>query len=166
MTSSSGLRRMWLGPMVAGAVWLLPAAAAAFTFADGTSMTCMARGVAVQEYFAGPADPFARLGRIGLAEKTSDGYRITWNQQRLQQLPPELRDFLFFHECAHATVPTEVELEANCAGLKAMRAAGRAGPAFEGRLRAMFPNNPYWNDTFACADRVEPVRAPGAPPTG
>ena len=72
--------------MVAAVFGWLPLAAAGFTFADGTSMTCTARGVAVQEYYAGPADPFTRLGRIGLAERTGDGYRITWNQQRLQQL--------------------------------------------------------------------------------
>jgi hypothetical protein len=38
-----------------------------------------------------------------------------------------------------------------------MRAAGRAGPAFEQKLRAMFPNNAYWKDTFACADRPGPA---------
>ncbi len=121
-------------------------------------MTCMARGAAVLEVFAGPDDPFVRLNRVGLAEKTSDGYRITWNVQRLQTLPPELHDFVFFHECAHATVPTQSEPEANCAGLKAMRAAGRAGPAFEQKLHAMYPNNAYWKETFACADRPEPAR--------
>lgn len=121
-------------------------------------MTCTAGGVAVLEVMTEPDDPFTRLNRIGLAEKTSDGYRITWSRQRLQTLPPELHDFVFFHECAHAMVPTESEPEANCAGLKAMRAAGRAGPAVEQKLRAMFPNNAYWTATFACADRAEPAR--------
>jgi hypothetical protein len=134
----------------------VPVAASAFTFADGTSTTCVARGVVVPEFMAGPDDPFSKLGRIGLAEKTGDGYRITWNAARLKGLPRELHDFVFFHECAHASVPTQVELEANCAGLKAMRAAGRAGPAVEARLKAMFPNNQYWTDTFACADRPTP----------
>ena len=134
----------------------MPMAAIGFTFADGTSMTCMARDAPVVEITAGPDDPFSRLGRVGLAEKSGDGYRITWNATRLKSLPPAVHDFVFFHECAHATVPTENELEANCAGLKAMRAAGRAGPAVENRLKAMFPNNPYWNATFACADRPAP----------
>ncbi|MEO6567082.1 MAG: hypothetical protein ABIO63_13745 [Casimicrobiaceae bacterium] len=130
-----------------------PLGASAFTFSDGTPTTCAARGVPVPEFLAGPDDPFSKLGRIGLAEKSGDGYRITWNVARLKSLPAALHDFVFFHECAHATVPTQVELEANCAGLKAMRAAGRAGPAVENQLKAMFPNNPYWTDTFACADR-------------
>jgi len=142
--------------VAAALVAAVPVAAGAFTFADGTSMTCVARGVAVAEFMAGPDDPFAKLGRVGLAERTADGYRITWNAKRLKSLPPEVHDFVFFHECAHATVPTEVELEANCVGLKAMRAAGRAGPAVENRLKAMFPGNAYWNETFACADRPAP----------
>lgn len=134
----------------------VPLAALAFTFSDGTATTCIARGAPVPEFFAGPDDPFSRLGRIGLAERSGTGYRITWNAARLKALPAPLHDFVFFHECAHATESTEVELEANCAGLKAMRAAGRAGPAIENRLKAMFPNNPYWTDTFACADRPAP----------
>ncbi len=141
---------------VAALAAAMPLAAFGFTFSDGTSTTCIARGVPVPEFFAGPDDPFSKLGRIGLAESTADGYRITWNAARLKSLPPPLHDFVFFHECAHATVPTQVELEANCAGLKAMRAAGRAGAAVENRLKAMFPNNPYWTDTFACADRPAP----------
>jgi hypothetical protein len=158
LPSSSVASGFWLALGVAGVLLSLPRPAAAFTFADGGTMTCVARGAVVLEVFAGPDDPFARLNRIGLAEKTGDGYRITWNQQRLRMLPPELHDFVFFHECAHATVPTESEPEANCAGLKAMRAAGRAGPAVESKLRAMFPNNAYWTETFACADRPLPAR--------
>lgn len=151
-------RGSWLALVVAGALLSVPRPVAAFTFKDGSAMACVARGAVVLEVFAGPDDPFTRLNRIGLAEKTGDGYRITWNQSRLQMLPPELHDFVFFHECAHATVPTESEPEANCAGLKAMRAAGRAGAAVEKRLRAMFPNNAYWTETFTCADRPEPAR--------
>ena len=153
-----------LALVAVGVLAALSMPATAFTFVDGSSMPCMARGAVVLEVFAGPDDPFSRLGRIGLAEKTSDGYRITWNRQRLKGLPPELHDFVFFHECAHAAVPTDSEPEANCAGLKAMRAAGRAGPAVEQRLRTMFPNNAYWTETFACADRAEPVRESGAAP--
>lgn len=159
-------RSMLCALLVAVAALGVPTAAAAFTFHDGTTMACTVRGVVVPEHFAGPDDPFSRLGRVGLAEKVGDGYRITWNAQRLKGLPPELHDFVFFHECAHATVPTEIEIEANCAGLKAMRAAGRAGPALENRLRAMYPNIPYWNDTFACADRAGPAREATTMPKG
>jgi hypothetical protein len=126
--------------------------ASAFMFADGTTAQCIARGRVVVEAFAPLGDP-ALENRVARTSRTGDGWQITWNQERLKVLPPEVRDFLFFHECAHARVPTENEREANCAGLKDMRAAGRAGSAFETRLRANFPaDNAYWNDTFKCAN--------------
>jgi len=99
-----------------------------------------------------PTDDPQMRSRTGLTAKVDGRWQITWNVPRLQSLPPEVRDFLFFHECAHARVPTEVELEANCAGLIDMRAAGRATPALEAKLRGYFGKHPYWEDTFACAD--------------
>jgi hypothetical protein len=64
-----------------------------------------------------------------------------------------MHDFIFFHECAHASVPTQEELVANCEGLRAMRAAGRAGPAVEARLGAFYGRgNEYWRKTVACAN--------------
>lgn len=139
--------------------------AAAFTFVDGTTVQCIARGQVVEEKFAPAGDP-AFHNRTALAARAGDGWQITWNQERLQGLPPEIRDFLFFHECAHARIPTENELEANCAGLKDMRAAGRAGVAFEARLRGYFKqDNAYWNDTFKCANEGA-TPAPSPKPVG
>jgi hypothetical protein len=138
--------------------WLLALAlaaspAAAFTFSDGSTMSCMARGELVPEAMAAPDDP-TMAGRAGWARRVGERWQIIWNEKRLKELPPELHDFVFFHECAHARVPTEVELEANCAGLVAMRRAGRAGPAVESKLRAMYPSNGYWLNTFRCADAI------------
>ena len=145
--------------------------AGAFTFADGTKAVCVARGEIVTEVNAEPEDPFKPQNRTAHAERKANGWQITWNMERLRGLPPEVRDFLFFHECAHARVPTENELEANCAGLLDMRAAGRAGPAFEAKLRRYFPaDNAYWNDTFKCANasivRPPPPPPPALPPPG
>jgi hypothetical protein len=137
--------------------------AAAFTFADGTNMACVVDGAEVPEIVPPPGDPFYKVPRTGLVTREGGTPRILWNAQRLAILPPEIRDFIFFHECAHARVPTEDELTANCAGLVDMRAAGRAGREFERRLRAYFPaDNAYWNETFLCADRGLPV-APDSP---
>lgn len=140
-------------------------AAHAFTLADGTVMQCVARGEVVSEATAAPDDP-AMKSRTGWARKEGGRWVITWNPERLRGLPPELRDFLFFHECAHARVPTEIELEANCAGLIDMRRAGRGGPAAEDKLRARVNmREPYWQDTFACADAwFERERTRGAVP--
>lgn len=125
---------------------------AAFELADGSTVQCSAGGQWVEEKFAAPGDPVFQ-SRTALTARTGGTWQITWNADRLKTLPPEVRDFLFFHECAHAHVPTENELEANCTGLKDMRAAGRAGSEFEARLRRHFArNSAYWNDTFKCAD--------------
>lgn len=152
-------------PAVALVVCLWAAPTAAFTFADGTTTQCIAGGAVVTEIDAQPADPFKPQNRIALAERTEDGWRIIWNVERFSRLPPEVRDFLFFHECAHARVPTAIELEANCMGLVHMREAGRAGPAFEAKLRRYFPaDNEYWNETFRCADAKRNPARPAAPP--
>jgi len=149
----------------AAAALTLPLPAPAFTFSDGTTLTCMAQGEPVAEVYASPDDP-AMKDRVGRVTRVGDRWQITWNEARLKALPPVLRDFLFFHECAHARLATDNELLANCAGLKDMRAAGRAGPAVEARIRAMFgPANAFWAETFACADRGDPT-PPAAKPVG
>ncbi len=97
----------------------------AFTFADGASASCVAGGKIVKEVDAEPSQ--AGLHFTGKTVRISSGFLIIWNAERLKTLPPEVHDYLFFHECAHARVPTTDELKANCAGLQDMRAAGRAG---------------------------------------
>lgn len=141
-------------------------ATSAFTFRDGSTMQCVVSGQVVEEVVPPPGDPFYTPPRTGQAVRTGDRYRILWNEQRLKGLPDEVHDFIFFHECAHARLATDNELLANCAGLKDMRAAGRAGPAVEARIRAMFgPANAFWAETFACADRGD-APPPAARPVG
>lgn len=150
MRRRCGKRRVTALALLACAWAMAPAHA--FTLADGTAVQCVARGAVVAEATAAPGDPDMK-SRTGWARKDGERWVITWNAERLLVLAPEIRDFLFFHECAHVRVPTEVELEANCAGLIDMRRAGRAGPVFEQRLRARVNmQEPYWQDTFACAD--------------
>ena len=125
--------------------------AAAFTFADGKSASCVARGEVVPEYSPPPASE--ALPFTGRTVKVGSGYQIVWNARKLSALPPVVHDFLFFHECAHAKLPTTDEVAANCAGLKDMRAAGRAGFAVESRLAAFYgATNDYWKNTLRCAD--------------
>ncbi|MFO1314669.1 MAG: hypothetical protein U1F58_03615 [Burkholderiales bacterium] len=154
-----------LPPAIALAFCLCAGPAAAFTFSDGTTTQCIAGGAVVTEIDAQPADPFKPQNRTALAERTDTGWRITWNLERFRPLPPEVRDFLFFHECAHARVPTDIEAEANCMGLVHMREAGRADPAFEARLRRYFPaDSEYWNETFRCANAKRGPARPAPPP--
>ena len=110
--------------------------AGAFTFSDGTSASCVARGEAVPEYSPPPGTEVmnftARTVRVG------SGYQIVWNAPKLATLPPAVHDYLFFHECAHAKVPTTDEVEANCMGLKDMRAAEEpASPSRRNWRRSM-----------------------------
>lgn len=138
-------------PFVALLLALVTPACAAFTFSDGKTDVCYAQGQPVTEVFAAPDDPTMQ-NRTGRVTKVAGRWQLTWNAARLKSLPADLRDFIFFHECAHAQVPTEVEFDANCAGLIEMRAAGRATPTFEARLKRLYASEPYWIDTFKCAD--------------
>ena len=136
-------------------------AAGAFTFTDGTTMRCIVKDRPVEEYFAPPDHPLVVRNHTGIVEPNGQGYRIAWNASNLNSLPPDVHDFIFFHECAHASVPTRDELVANCVGLKAMRAAGRAGFAVEARLLAFYgAGSAYWRKTVECADAVASPPAP------
>lgn len=142
----------------------LSQAAGGFTFSDGTTVHCFAAAQPVAEYEAPPTHPLVAAGHTGLVEPAGSGYRIAWNMAVLSKLPPDMHDFIFFHECAHASVPTRDELLANCVGLKTMRAVGRAGFAVETRLGAFYGrDNGYWRETLACADAPDKSPPPPVP---
>jgi len=138
--------------------------AGAFTFSDGTSATCVARGETVPEYAPPPGTEVMNF--TCKTVKVGSGYQIIWNAQKLAALPPAMRDLLFFHECAHAKVPTTDEVEANCVGLRDMRAAGRAGLAVEAKLAAFYgATNGYWVNTLRCANAdAKPAGTRSSPP--
>jgi len=147
-------------PLVAGS-------AAAFVMSDGTTTQCVARGHVVAEIQAAPDQSIVKQGRTAMTVPFGQEYQIIWNPQKLSTLPPAMRDFLFFHECAHAQVPTNDENIANCVGLIAMRAAGRAGSDVEAKLAAFYgANNGYWLQTLQCANasKVAPAGTEAAPP--
>jgi len=140
---------------------------AAFTFSDGTATTCSASGHQVTEVDGGSDSRVVKLNYTATTERGPGGagYTITWNAAKLAILPPAVHDLIFFHECAHATLPTQDELRANCEGLRMMRAAGRAGAAVEAQLALFYgAANPYWVNTLKCANpTVAPAALPGAP---
>jgi len=149
--------------LLCGALLIGASDADAFTFIDGTSMRCIVAGEPVEEVVAPPSHPIVTRGRIAVTEKVGSGYRIFWNEAQLKALPPAMHDFIFFHECAHASVPTQSEVTANCVGLQAMRTAGRAGFAVESKLANFYgQNNEYWRKTLSCANAFkESPKAPG-----
>jgi hypothetical protein len=140
------------------ALLALAAHAGAFMFSDGTTMQCIVGGKAVEEQMATPSHPVVKQGRIALTEPAGGTYSIVWNEAQLKALPSEMHDFIFFHECAHASVPTKSEVTANCVGLQAMRTAGRAGFKVESRLAAFYgQDSGYWRQTLACANAFKPA---------
>jgi hypothetical protein len=147
----SGLCAAAFGAVLLGA----SLSARAFTFTDGKSMRCVAAGQIVPEVEADASQgavPFT-----GRTERTSSGFQIIWNSAKLNALPPDVHDYIFFHECAHARVPTIDEIQANCGGLVDMRAAGRAGPLVESKLAAFYGSgSAYWAATLKCADAGGP----------
>lgn len=145
--------KWWLLLVSCNSLLLMASEAAAFVFSDGTTAECTAGGRTVIEIEGAPGSKVVELGRTGITERVGSAYVIQWNEEKLAQLPPAIHDFIFFHECAHAQIPTTDELRANCAGLKAMRAAGRAGFAVESKMAAFYgPGNQYWAGTLQCAD--------------
>jgi hypothetical protein len=131
----------------------MAAGAGAFTFTDGTTATCTAAGRTVIEIDSPPGSAIHKLGYTGITSEAGSGYQITWNTEKLKTLPPAVHDFIFFHECAHARVPTTDEVRANCQGLKDMRAVGRGGFAVESKLSAFYgAGNEYWAKTLKCAN--------------
>jgi hypothetical protein len=140
---------------------LVAGEATSFTFSDGTTMRCLVGGAPIDEIVAPASHPIVQRGRIALTEKAGSSYHIVWNEQQLKTLPREMHDFIFFHECAHASVPTQSEVTANCVGLQAMRAAGRGGFAVESKLALFYgPDNAYWQKTLACANAFKPETKP------
>jgi hypothetical protein len=137
------------------AALLAASSAMAFTFSDGTKTECVANGRVVPEFYAPPEHEISKLSRIGMTVTNDKSFMIIWNTAKLNELPPAIHDLLFFHECAHAQIPTKQELRANCEGLKAMRAAKRAGFAVESQLALFYDSiksRAYWEDTLRCAN--------------
>jgi hypothetical protein len=137
---------------------LASAPTGAFTFSDGTKMECIASGRVVKEFYAPPEHEIAKRGRTGMTVTNDKDFMIIWNSAELDKLPPAVHDLQFFHECAHAQVPTKEEIRANCEGLKAMRAAKRAGFAVENQLALFYDAikaRGYWEATLRCADAAQ-----------
>lgn len=146
------------------AVIVSPACAAAFTFSDGIAEECMTSDGPVIERYHAADDPAAPVGYIGFTHRDPHtGWVVDWNMLMLSSAPSYVHDFVFFHECAHATTGTFDEVRANCLGLIAMRAEGRAGRQIEARLAlyhkrlgdmgpAYGQGSVFWARTVACAN--------------
>jgi hypothetical protein len=150
--------------LIAAASLVASLDAAGFTFSDGTTARCTAAGRIVPETDVSQAEEKVLFTGKVVAE--GGGYRMLWNMEKLNTLPAEMHDYLFFHECAHAQLPTRDETQANCAGLIEMRASGKAGPDIESKIAAFYgADNAYWIRTLQCANRGATDARQPTPPT-
>jgi hypothetical protein len=145
-------------------------ASSTFTFSDGTTTSCRTSSgkIVEQVYLPQLAANFVVAGYTGVTTSLPDGSaRITWNIGKLNSLSAAPHDYIYFHECAHAHVPTSDELVANCVGLVDMREAGRSSPGVESELQVfhaalgdMGPpygtGSQFWAKTAQCAAGVPP----------
>lgn len=89
---------------------------------------------------------------------------MIFNQAALAQVPPIVTRFAFYHECAHLTLRSTDELQANCQALKLMRARRELSPVDEAVLRQehyrltglgaqyLGSGKALWDATVACAN--------------
>jgi hypothetical protein len=124
--------------------------------------------IAQQVYLPAVAGTFLTTGDTGTTISLPNGSaRISWDTAKLNSLSPAVHDFMYFHECAHARVPTSDELMANCVGLIDMRAANRSSDAIEQILDRFHTNlgfmgprygvgSAYWARTVQCANSGGP----------
>ena len=103
-------------------------------------------------------------GFWGFASYTNTGWPvITFDAQQLRQYPLILARFVYYHECAHLSIPTLDEIEANCEALINMRQNNDISPDEENILRDVYYSLPpfllrdgrngraLWDATIACA---------------
>ena len=89
---------------------------------------------------------------------------IIFDVSQIAQLPRIVWRFVYFHECAHLTIPTSNEVTANCEALKQMRAEGEIddrGERTVQRLMESLPTLPpqyggsgraFWRATMECVE--------------
>jgi hypothetical protein len=137
----------------------------AFQRSDGTTVSCRVStpfGVqaAIEEFVAAKS-----LGNFTAETKRlSNGqWRIRFDERLQEYRYPLMADLVFYHECAHAQLPTTSELLANCEAIRRMREEGLLDAVKEQMLGEIFANlrnvpikyaangKAYWAATVECA---------------
>jgi hypothetical protein len=129
-----------------------PKEARAFTLSTGEKMDCTIKTlngpykVPERWGFAQGFSGFTQIGQNGLPV-------ITFDPRRMPRGGIEA-DFLFYHECAHARfwrispALNDIELEANCEGLRKIRADGHISKDQEIRLGRFHAEQDVYGDLF------------------
>lgn len=104
-------------------------------------------------------------GFWGLATYNPWGWpMIIFDVNILPRLPAIVKRLVYYHECAHLSLPTLDEVRANCEGLRRMRGNGDISPSQEDELRNIFyslgslppqyggSGKVFWDNTMRCMD--------------
>ncbi len=186
--AARALRAGWLS---GGALLLMLAAIAnlanAYQRSDGVQVQCVIeqhgeRRVVPVEWLghgeSGDRHP-ALGGAAAVVRPDKDGWPVIYFDQvtvkGIREKDPHMLDFIFYHECAHATDPTRDEIDANCEAYLELDRLGMMNEPLERalaqthrkmmRLPSRYGGSgaAFWDKTMAC---VSERRAQSRRPAG
>lgn len=154
----------------------------AFDRSDGALVECVVerngeRRV-VEEHWLGHGDAGDRHPELGgaaaVVRPDADGWPVIFfdkvTVKGIRENDPHMLDFIFYHECAHATDPERDEIAANCEAYLDLEREGMMSESLEHRLahthRKMrrLPSRyggsgaVFWEKTMACVEARRGIR--------
>ncbi len=169
---------------------LLAAASSAFAFerSDGVRVECVVERNGewrvVQEHWLGHGDAGDRHPELGgaaaVVRPDKEGWptiyfdNVTIRQMRASD--PHMIDFIFYHECAHATGPERDEIGANCEAYLEMEKLGMMNEPLERalarthrrmlRLPSRYGGSgaAFWDKTMECVSQRRTLAGGNAAP--
>ncbi len=163
-------------------------AAQAFDRSDGATVQCVIERQGerriVPEEWLGHGDHGDRHPALGgaaaVVRPDKDGWPVIYFDnvtiKSMREKDPHMLDFIFYHECAHATDPARDEIEANCEAYLTLDRLGLMSEALERalahthrkmmRLPSRYGGSgaAFWDKTMACvSERRAQSRVAGAP---
>lgn len=151
-------------------------AAFAFERSDGMQTQCVVErhgeSRIVPEQWLGHGDAGDRHPELGgaaaVVRNDHDGWPVIYFDQvtikEIRKDDPHMLDFIFYHECAHATDPGRDEIAANCEAFLELDRLGLMSQALERalahthrkmrRLPSRYGGNgvAFWDKTMACVN--------------
>ncbi len=163
-------------------------AAQAFDRSDGATVQCVIERQGerriVPEEWLGHGDNGDRHPALGgaaaVVRPDKDGWPVIYFDnvtiKSMREKDPHMIDFIFYHECAHATDPARDEIDANCEAYMELDRLGLMSDVLERalahthrkmmRLPSRYGGSgaTFWDKTMACvSERRTQSRVAGAP---
>ncbi len=152
--------------------------ARAFDRSDGVKVECVVerngeRRVTPEEWLGhgGAGDRHPELGgAAAVVRPDKDGWPVIYfdkvTVRSIREADPHMLDFIFYHECAHATDPTRDEIEANCEAYMELERLGLMNETLDSalaqthrkmrRLPSRYGGSGavFWDRTMACVQQA------------